>query len=104
MLTHQCALAEGTQPCARKRDVSNVRLSTLMQPTRPTCSKSHIAVPALDGLAIHRCRDLIGDLDVPDFAVALRSEVGEQLRGRPFGWHRGRPLVLVKIERASMQR
>jgi len=28
-------------------------------------------------------------------AVALRSEVGEQLRGRPFGWHRGRPLVLV---------
>src|SRR5258708_15121719 len=49
--------------------------------TRPTCSKcSHIAVPALDGLADHRCRDLIGDLDVPHFAFALRGEVGEQLR------------------------
>src|SRR6476620_10358307 len=41
---------------------------------------SHIAVPALDGLADHRRRDLIGDLDVPHFAFALRSEVGEQLR------------------------
>src|ERR1700730_14036834 len=41
---------------------------------------SHIAVPALDGLADHRCRDLIGDLDVPHFAFALRGEVGEQLR------------------------
>src|ERR1700734_246584 len=39
---------------------------------------SHIAVAALDGLADHRCRDLIRDLDVPDFAVALRGEVGEQ--------------------------
>src|SRR5260221_7423297 len=28
-------------------------------------ARSHIAVPALDGLADHRCRDLIGDLDVP---------------------------------------
>jgi hypothetical protein len=29
-------------------------------PTKPTCQKcSHIAVPALDGLADHRCRDLI---------------------------------------------
>jgi hypothetical protein len=33
---------------------------------------------ALDELADHRCRDLIGDLDVPDFSVALRREVGEQ--------------------------
>src|SRR5262245_41430137 len=41
---------------------------------------SHIAVPTLDGLADHRCRDLIGDLDVPDLAFALRGEVGEQLR------------------------
>src|SRR5215471_16987486 len=41
---------------------------------------SHIAVSALDGLADHRCRDLVGDLDVPDFAFALRGEVGEQLR------------------------
>ena len=41
---------------------------------------SHIAVPALDGLADHRGRDLIGDLDVPNFAFALRDEVGEQLR------------------------
>src|ERR1700720_2478031 len=41
---------------------------------------SHIAVPALDGLADHRRRDLIGDLDVPHFAFALRGEVGEQLR------------------------
>src|SRR6266566_5275378 len=41
---------------------------------------SHIAVSALDGLADHRCRDLIGDLDVPYFAFALRGEVGEQLR------------------------
>src|SRR5215475_15932189 len=49
--------------------------------TRPNCPKhSHIAVPALDGLADHRCGDLIGDLDVPDFAFALRGEVGEQLR------------------------
>src|SRR5258706_1628788 len=48
---------------------------------QPTCSKcSHTAVPALDGLADHRCRDLIGDLDVPHFAFALRGEVGEQLR------------------------
>src|SRR5579859_3200821 len=39
---------------------------------------SHIAVAAFDGLADHRCGDLIGNLDVPDFAVALRGEVGEQ--------------------------
>src|SRR3981081_2606619 len=44
----------------------------------PTFELSHIAVPALDELADHRCGDLIGDLDVPDFAVALRHEVGEQ--------------------------
>ena len=30
---------------------------------------SHIAVPALDGLADHRRRDLVGDLDVPHFAL-----------------------------------
>src|ERR1700722_11361779 len=41
--------------------------------------RSHIAVAALDGLADHRGRDLVGDLDVPDFAFALRGEVGEQL-------------------------
>ena len=35
-------------------------------------------MPALDGLADHRCRDLIRDLDVPYFALALRGEVGEQ--------------------------
>ena len=46
--------------------------------TVPTFKLSHIAVPALDELADHRCGDLIGDLDVPDFAVALRREVGEQ--------------------------
>jgi hypothetical protein len=46
-------------------------------PTRSKCS--HIAVPALDGLADRRCRNLIGDLDVPHFAFALRGEVGEQL-------------------------
>src|SRR5689334_2797626 len=41
---------------------------------------SHIPVPALDGLTDHRRRDLVGDLDVPDLAVALLGEVGEQLR------------------------
>jgi hypothetical protein len=41
---------------------------------------SHIAVPALDGLPDYRCRDLIGDLDVPHLAFALRGEVGEELR------------------------
>src|SRR5262252_5986722 len=41
---------------------------------------SHIAVAALDGLADHRRRDPVGDLDVPHFAFALRGEVGEQLR------------------------
>src|SRR5262245_4063535 len=44
----------------------------------PKCS--HVAVAALDGLADDRCRDLIRDLDVPDFAFALRDEIGEQLR------------------------
>ena len=38
-------------------------------------------MPALDGLADHRRRDLVGDLDVPHFAFVLRGEVGEQLRG-----------------------
>ena len=48
---------------------------------RATCAKrSHIAVAALDGLADHRGRDLIRDLDVPHFAFALGGEVGEQLR------------------------
>jgi hypothetical protein len=37
-------------------------------------------VPALDGLADYRRRDLVGDLDVPHFAFALRGEVGEQFR------------------------
>ena len=37
-------------------------------------------MPSLHGLAHDRRRDLVGDLDVPDFAFALRSEVGEQLR------------------------
>ena len=35
---------------------------------------------ALDGLADRRRGDLIRNLDVPDFAFALRGEVGEQLR------------------------
>src|SRR5262245_21492633 len=39
---------------------------------------SHIAVPALDGLAYHRRRNLVGDLYIPYFAFALRGEVGEQ--------------------------
>src|SRR6185369_15324032 len=43
-------------------------------------ASSHNAVSALDGLAHHRRYDLVGDLDVPDFAFALRGEVGEQLR------------------------
>src|SRR5215211_835117 len=41
---------------------------------------SHIAVAALDGLADHRCRDLVRDLDIPHFAFALGGEVAEQLR------------------------
>src|SRR3954452_14155410 len=36
-------------------------------------------MPALDGLADDRCRDLVRDLDIPDLAVALRGEIGEQL-------------------------
>src|SRR5947209_3452824 len=55
-------------------NAAGLRRSSVGQPS------SHIAVPALDGLADHRCRDLIGDLDVPDFAFALRGEIGEQLR------------------------
>src|SRR5215471_2264052 len=47
-------------------------------PVEALSKHSHLAVPALDGLADHRCGDLIGDLDVPDFAFALRGEVGEQ--------------------------
>ena len=39
---------------------------------------SHIAMPALDGLADHRGGHLIRDLDVPQFGFALRGEVGEQ--------------------------
>src|SRR5215472_12181868 len=42
--------------------------------------RSHNAVAAFDGLADRRRGDLIRDLDVPDFAFALRGEVGEQLR------------------------
>src|SRR3982074_1768365 len=49
-------------------------------PGQPVRKCSHVAVPALDGLADHRRRDLVGDLDVPYFAFALRGEVGEQLR------------------------
>ena len=37
-------------------------------------------MPALDGLADHRRSDLVGDLDVPQFGLSLRHEVGEQLR------------------------
>src|SRR5215470_9580314 len=48
------------------------------RPVEALSKHSHLAVPALDGLADHRCGDLIGDLDVPDFAFALRGEVGEQ--------------------------
>jgi hypothetical protein len=36
-------------------------------------------VTALDCLADSRGRHLVGDLDVPDFAFALRREIGEQL-------------------------
>src|SRR3954470_4152010 len=36
-------------------------------------------MPALDRLADHRCGDLIGDLDIPEFGFALGCEVGEQL-------------------------
>src|SRR5262249_32175085 len=46
----------------------------------PTIHNSHISVAALDVLAHDGCGDLIRDLDVPDFALALRGEVGEQLR------------------------
>src|SRR5262245_2653608 len=50
-----------------------------LEARRVACSKcSHIAVPALDGLADRRCGDLVGDLDVPDLAFALRGEIGEQ--------------------------
>src|SRR3954451_10580374 len=42
--------------------------------------RSHIAMPALDGLADHRGGDLVGDLDVPEFGFALGFEVGEQFR------------------------
>src|ERR1051325_8495036 len=40
---------------------------------------SHIAVPARDGLADHRGRDFIRDLDVPHLAFPLRGEIGKQL-------------------------
>src|SRR3954467_2804492 len=40
----------------------------------------HVAVAALNGLADRRRRDLVGDLDVPNFAFALRDEVVEQRR------------------------
>src|SRR5262245_16944884 len=40
---------------------------------------SQLAVTALDCLADGRRSHLVGDLDVPDFAFALRREVGEQL-------------------------
>src|SRR5262249_29263294 len=39
-----------------------------------------IAVSARDGLADHRCRNVIRDLDVPHFAFALRGEIGKQFR------------------------
>jgi hypothetical protein len=42
--------------------------------------RSHIAVAALNGLPDRRRRDLIRDLDVPDFTFTLRGEVSEQLR------------------------
>ena len=35
-------------------------------------------MPALDDLADHRRRDLVGDLDVPHLALALGNEIGEQ--------------------------
>jgi hypothetical protein len=58
-----------------------ISLALLTSSFKATCLKcSHIAVPSLDGLANHRCRDLIADLDVPHFTLALRGEVDEQLR------------------------
>src|SRR5262249_27164417 len=47
--------------------------------TSPARRSSQLAVTALDCLADGRGRHLVGDLDVPDFAFALRREVGEQL-------------------------
>jgi hypothetical protein len=44
------------------------------------CLPHILPCPRLNGLADYRCCDLIGDLDVPHFAFALRGEVGEQLR------------------------
>src|SRR5215470_10913628 len=47
-------------------------------------ASSHITMAAIDGLADHR-RHLVGDLDVPDLAFALRGEVsfgtGELTKG-----------------------
>ena len=37
-------------------------------------------MPAFDGLADHRRRHLVGDLDVPYFAFALCGEIREQFR------------------------
>src|SRR5690348_4743213 len=50
------------------------------QSGREQLNISHIPMAALDGLADHRRRDLIGNLDIPDFTVALLGKVGEQLR------------------------
>src|SRR5438045_2472967 len=76
---------EGCRAVARKGEggLENARLRRYGWQASHTSTRSkssHIAVPALDGLADHRRRDLVGDLDVPDFAFALRGEVGEQLR------------------------
>src|SRR5262245_509001 len=65
---------------AADHGVPDVRLCI---PTPPRIARrSHLAVPALYGLADCWGRDLVGYLDVPDFAFALRAKVREQLRDR----------------------
>src|SRR4051812_15429409 len=52
---------------------------------------------ALDGLADHRCGDLVRDLDVPQFGVSLRGEIGEQRRN-------ARPIANLMTARAEAAR
>src|SRR6516165_5370081 len=70
------AVATANRRCAHQ--VRRARLRSALCQKR-SLESSHIAVPTLDGLTDNWRRDLIRNLDVPDFAVALRGEVGEQL-------------------------
>src|SRR4051794_14444403 len=73
--------AAATSPTrATERAVPTHRRSSRRPASAGRFLCSHIAVPALDGLADHRRGDLIRDLDVPQFAFALRDEAREQLR------------------------